>query len=119
MNVFFAEIRQMIIPDRGGEYGPLPPLLVAMTVVTGLVDAFSYLVLGHVFVANMTGNVVFLAFALAGAHGFSLPAVGGRWPPSAWVRWPAEPWGRGWAATVGSCSAPSPRRRPFCSPPRS
>ena len=76
MNVFFAEIRQMIIPDRGGEYGPLPPLLVAMTVVTGLVDAFSYLVLGHVFVANMTGNVVFLAFALAGAHGFSLPAVG-------------------------------------------
>jgi len=75
MNVFFAEIRQMIIPGRGGEYGPLPPLLVAMTVVTGLVDAFSYLVLGHVFVANMTGNVVFLAFALAGASGFSLPAV--------------------------------------------
>ena len=75
MNVFFAQIRQMIIPGRGGEYGPLPPLLVAMTVVTGLVDAFSYLVLGHVFVANMTGNVVFLAFALAGARGFSLPAV--------------------------------------------
>ena len=41
MNVFFAEIRQMIIPDRGGAYGPLPPLLVAMTVVTGLVDAFA------------------------------------------------------------------------------
>ena len=75
MSVFFAQIRQMIIPGRGGEYGPLPPLLVAMTVVTGLVDAFSYLVLGHVFVANMTGNVVFLAFALAGARGFSLRAV--------------------------------------------
>ena len=75
MNVFSAEIRQMIIPDRGGAYGPLPPLLVAMTVVTGLVDAFSYLVLGHVFVANMIGNVVFLVFALAGAGGFSLPAV--------------------------------------------
>jgi uncharacterized membrane protein YoaK (UPF0700 family) len=43
-------------------------------VVTGLVDAFSYLVLGQVFVANMTGNVVFLGFALAGAKGFSLPA---------------------------------------------
>ena len=56
---------------RGWEHGPLPPLLVAMTLVTGLVDAFSYLVLGHVFVANMTGNVVFLAFALAGASGFS------------------------------------------------
>jgi uncharacterized membrane protein YoaK (UPF0700 family) len=45
-----------------------------MTVVTGLVDSFSYLVLGHVFVANMTGNVVFLAFALVGAQGFSIPA---------------------------------------------
>jgi hypothetical protein len=38
MNAFLAQIRQMIIPGRGGEYGPLPPLLVAMTVVTGLVD---------------------------------------------------------------------------------
>src|SRR5205809_2711005 len=45
-----------------------------LTVVTGLVDAFSYLVLGHVFVANMTGNVVFLGFALAGAKGFSIAA---------------------------------------------
>jgi uncharacterized membrane protein YoaK (UPF0700 family) len=45
-----------------------------LTVVTGLVDAFSYLALGHVFVANMTGNVVFLGFAVAGAHGFSIPA---------------------------------------------
>jgi uncharacterized membrane protein YoaK (UPF0700 family) len=45
-----------------------------MTLVTGLVDAFSYLVLGHAFVANMTGNVVFLAFALAGAPGFSILA---------------------------------------------
>lgn len=44
--------------------------------MTGLVDAFSYLVLGHVFVANMTGNVVFLGFALAGASGFSLVALG-------------------------------------------
>jgi uncharacterized membrane protein YoaK (UPF0700 family) len=45
-----------------------------MTVVTGLVDAFSYLLLGHVFVANMTGNVVFLGFAVAGAQGFSIAA---------------------------------------------
>ncbi len=75
MNVFLAELRQVIIPDRDGQHGPLPPLLVTMTVVTGLVDAFSYLVLGHVFVANMTGNVVFLAFALAGAAGFSLLAA--------------------------------------------
>lgn len=41
-----------------------------LTVVTGLVDAFSYLELGRVFVANMTGNVVFLAFAAGGAEGF-------------------------------------------------
>jgi uncharacterized membrane protein YoaK (UPF0700 family) len=49
-------------------------MLLALTVVTGLVDAFSYLVLGHVFVANMTGNVVFLGFALAGTSGFSVTA---------------------------------------------
>jgi uncharacterized membrane protein YoaK (UPF0700 family) len=74
MNTFVQEIRQTIVPDRGSKDGPLPPMLVAMTLVTGLVDAFSYLVLGHVFVANMTGNVVFLGFAFAGAPGFSIGA---------------------------------------------
>ncbi len=39
--------------------------LITMTVVTGFVDAVSYLGLGHVFTANMTGNVVLMAFALA------------------------------------------------------
>jgi uncharacterized membrane protein YoaK (UPF0700 family) len=76
----------------GRQQGPLPVLLVCLTVVTGLVDAFSYLKLGHVFVANMTGNVVFLGFALAGAGGVSIASsllavvafalgatVGGRW----------------------------------------
>ena len=43
-----------------------------LTVVTGLVDATSYLKLGHVFVANMTGNIVFLGFGLAGAGGISI-----------------------------------------------
>jgi uncharacterized membrane protein YoaK (UPF0700 family) len=52
----------------------LPPLLLMLTVVTGLVDALSYLKLGHVFVANMTGNAVFLGFAIAGANGLSTPA---------------------------------------------
>jgi uncharacterized membrane protein YoaK (UPF0700 family) len=73
-------------------HGPLPVLLVCLTVVTGLVDAFSFLTLGHVFVANMTGNVVFLGFGLAGAGNVSIvasllavlafalgAAVGGRW----------------------------------------
>ena len=56
------------------KHGPLPALLLALTVVTGLVDAVSVLSLGRVFVANMTGNVVFVGFALAGAPGFSLSA---------------------------------------------
>jgi uncharacterized membrane protein YoaK (UPF0700 family) len=63
-----------IMPARDDPHGPLPPILLALTVVTGLVDAFSYLMLGHVFVANMTGNVVFLGLALAGAGGFSIAA---------------------------------------------
>jgi len=61
-----------LVPDRDGPHGPLTTVLVALTVVTGMVDAFSYLVLDHVFVANMTGNVLFVAFALAGAPEFSL-----------------------------------------------
>jgi uncharacterized membrane protein YoaK (UPF0700 family) len=48
--------------------------LILLTMVTGVVDAVSYIALGHVFVANMTGNVVFLGFALAGAPGLSAPA---------------------------------------------
>ena len=47
------------------------PMFIALTLLTGVVDAASYLKLGHVFVANMTGNVVFLGFALAGAQGLS------------------------------------------------
>jgi hypothetical protein len=43
----------------------------ALTVVTGLVDAVSVLRFG-VFTANMTGNVFFLGFALARAQGFSI-----------------------------------------------
>ena len=74
MSAFLADVRLTLAPPRDSEDGLLPPLLVALTAVTGLVDSFSYLVLGHVFVANMTGNVVFLAFALAGVGGFSVLA---------------------------------------------
>src|SRR6202171_566065 len=74
MTTFLREARQTLFPRDDRQHGPLPPMLVAMTLVTGLIDAFSYLVLGHVFVANMTGNVVFLAFASAGAPGFSILA---------------------------------------------
>jgi uncharacterized membrane protein YoaK (UPF0700 family) len=54
------------------EEGLLPPLFVVLTFVTGIVDATSFLSLGHVFVANMTGNVVFLGFGIAGAGGISV-----------------------------------------------
>ena len=53
-------------------HGPLPALLLVLTLGTGLIDAISILGLGRVFVANMTGNVVFIGFALAGAPGYSL-----------------------------------------------
>ncbi len=46
--------------------------LLGMTVVTGLVDAVSFLSLGRVFTANMTGNVVVLGFATAGVPGLSV-----------------------------------------------
>src|SRR5437879_2774055 len=60
--------------QSGPGWGPLPEMLLTLTVVTGLVDAVSILELGRVFVANMTGNVVFTGFAIAGAPGFSLSA---------------------------------------------
>src|SRR5215470_2638869 len=44
----------------------MPLVLIGMTAVTGLLDAASFLGLGHVFTANMTGNVVFLGFAVVG-----------------------------------------------------
>jgi uncharacterized membrane protein YoaK (UPF0700 family) len=59
---------------------PLPFLLLVLTVTTGLLDAISFLGLGRVFTANMTGNVVFLGFALGGAQGIavtsSIAAIG-------------------------------------------
>jgi uncharacterized membrane protein YoaK (UPF0700 family) len=61
-------------PPRDAPDGALPQLLLLLTVVSGLVDAASFLNLGHVFVANMTGNVVFLGFAIAGAKGLSVSA---------------------------------------------
>jgi uncharacterized membrane protein YoaK (UPF0700 family) len=54
------------------EHGPLPGLLLELTAVTGVVDAISILSLGRVFVANMTGNIVFIGLAIAHAPGFSL-----------------------------------------------
>src|SRR6266403_86254 len=49
-----------------------PYVLLGMTGVTGLVDAGSFLSLGSVFTANMTGNIVMLAFATAHVSGLSI-----------------------------------------------
>jgi len=49
-----------------------PYVLLGMTAVTGLVDAVSFLSLGSVFTANMTGNILILAFATARVPGLSV-----------------------------------------------
>jgi uncharacterized membrane protein YoaK (UPF0700 family) len=53
---------------------PLTRALLALTFTTGVVDAVSYLGLGRVFTANMTGNVVLLGFGIAGSGGLPVLA---------------------------------------------
>jgi len=85
--------------------------LLILSLVTGIVDAVSVLRF-EVFTANMTGNVVFLGFAVAGAPGFSIARsatslvafligalIGGRLGfAKSGVR-------RGWLTTVAVCEA--------------
>jgi uncharacterized membrane protein YoaK (UPF0700 family) len=78
---------------RSSAHGPLPVLLLVLTAATGAIDAVSLLALGRVFVANMTGNVVFLGMALANAPGFSLAGDSGA---------PVWPWIVGAVVLVGS-----------------
>ena len=49
--------------------------LLLLTFATGLVDAISVLVLGHIFVANMTGNVIFLGFWFVPHSGVDMTAA--------------------------------------------
>jgi uncharacterized membrane protein YoaK (UPF0700 family) len=53
---------------------PLARALLVLTFTTGLVDAASFLGLGHVFTANMTGNIVFPGFGIAGSGGLPVLA---------------------------------------------
>jgi len=85
--------------------------LLILSLATGIVDAVSVLRF-EVFTANMTGNVVFLGFAVAGAPGFSIARsatslvafligalIGGRLGfAKSGVR-------RGWLTTVAVCEA--------------
>ena len=61
-------------PDAARRVHPLLLALSLLTLVTGLVDAACYLGLGRVFTANMTGNVVLLAFGATGARGLPVLA---------------------------------------------
>lgn len=88
MNSSLDRAAAFLFPDAEGHHGVLPPLLVMLTFVTGLVDAVSYLGLDRVFVANMTGNVVFLGFALAGDVQLSATAsllAAGAFVAGAWL----------------------------------
>jgi uncharacterized membrane protein YoaK (UPF0700 family) len=49
--------------------------LLLLTFATGLVDAIGVLVLGHIFVANMTGNIIFLGFWFVPGSGIDLTAA--------------------------------------------
>ncbi|MBW9122088.1 DUF1275 domain-containing protein [Microbacterium trichothecenolyticum] len=49
-------------------------MMMVLTFVTGVVDAVGFLALDRVFVGNMTGNIVILGMALAGAD--DLPVLG-------------------------------------------
>jgi uncharacterized membrane protein YoaK (UPF0700 family) len=60
-------------PAAGSLRHPLTRSLLLLTFGTGIVDAVSYIGLGRVFAANMTGNVVLLGFGIAG--GTHLPVV--------------------------------------------
>ncbi|WP_063837098.1 YoaK family protein [Phaeacidiphilus oryzae] len=70
-------------PETAPQPGVRPPAttpllavaLAYLTFLSGFLDAVSYLGLGRVFTANMTGNVVVLGFAAGGAPGFSVPGT--------------------------------------------
>ena len=99
--------------NRGPLTDRLSMGLLVLTAVSGIVDAISFLGLGHVFTANMTGNVAFLAFAVAGIPGVSVArssaslaafmsgaALGGYFG-----RGVAGPLRRRWLLLCGTCEA--------------
>jgi uncharacterized membrane protein YoaK (UPF0700 family) len=75
MKSIIMDVWRTIVPRPEDKNGALLPMLLGLTVVSGLVDAYSFLEMGHIFVANVTGDVLFIAFGLAGAQGFSALAA--------------------------------------------
>ena len=57
--------------DAHGDDAAIRWSLLGLSGVSEIVDAVSFLGLGHIFTANMTGNIVFLVFAIGGTTGVS------------------------------------------------
>jgi hypothetical protein len=90
--------------------------MIALTVVTGVVDAVGFRGLDRVFTGNMTGNIVILGMGVAGAD--ELPVLGSRGGAGRIHRWrqiglPVSPQTRSQidaATSQSSCrSAATPR----------
>ncbi|MFF3512265.1 DUF1275 family protein [Streptomyces sp. NPDC002573] len=64
----------------GPDHDRLPVLLLTLTMLSGVIDATSVIDLGHVFVANMTGNLVFIGIGLLATPDSRSPR---RWSRSA------------------------------------
>ncbi|HVS99382.1 MAG TPA: YoaK family protein [Solirubrobacterales bacterium] len=62
------------MPSTDSIRHPLTRTLLVLTLTTGVIDAASYLGLGRVFAANMTGNIVLLGFGIAGSSGLPVLA---------------------------------------------
>ena len=75
MKAIWMDVWRTVVPRPEDKNGPLLPMLLGLTVVSGSVDAYSFLEMGHIFVANVTGDVLFIAFGIAGAQGFSALAA--------------------------------------------
>lgn len=54
-------LRNVLTADP--DHGWMPAVMLVMTAMSGVVDAVSILSLGHVFMANMTGNLLFIGLA--------------------------------------------------------
>ncbi|HWC37029.1 MAG TPA: YoaK family protein [Acidimicrobiales bacterium] len=103
------EFRQLPAARRG-------TILLGLTLVAGCTDAISYLGLGRVFTANMTGNTVLLGLAVAqrdaGAAARSAAALGGFVIGAVVVSLAPELTG----TAAGGAGVPAARRRPGTGP---
>jgi uncharacterized membrane protein YoaK (UPF0700 family) len=99
--------------SRAALSGRLTMGLLVLTAVSGIVDAVSFLGLGHIFTANMTGNVALLAFAAVDAPGISVARsitslaafLSGAGLGGYFGRGVASPFRRRWLLLCATCEA--------------